>query len=170
MASLEYFNSSHGYYGDRVELDWKLDQNSGSLDVFSVQRREYGETDTALNPFIQIGTVDTSNGIIYYSYTDTKAVPGVMYEYLIEGTKECANEEVKTQNYSYGFCTPTGNIYGRITFDSENGQAVQDAEVRLETTTNIIGKSYHFKGDYFLEVNDSNSLIRKQTACHSSYS
>lgn len=158
VASLEYFNSSHGYYGDRVELDWKLDQNSGSLDVFSVQRREYGETDTALNPFIQIGTVDTSNGIIYYSYTDTKAVPGVMYEYLIEGTKECANEEVKTQNYSYGFCTPTGNIYGRITFDSENGQAVQDAEVRLETTTNIIGKSYHFKGDYFLEVNDSKFL------------
>lgn len=153
VAGLEYFKASHGYYGDRVELDWKLDETqSGSLDVFSVQRREYGVESTVDNPFIQIGTVSTVDGISYYSYTDTKAVPGVTYEYLIEGRKECANEEVRTQNYSYGFCTPTGNIYGRITFDSENGQAVKDAEVRLETSTNIIGRSYRLDNDYYLEV------------------
>lgn len=150
-ASLEYFKSSHGYYGDRVELDWKMDEGSGSLDVFSVQRREQGED----SPFIQIGTVDTSNGIVYYSFTDTKAVPGVMYEYLIEGNKECANDTVKTHDTSYGFCTPTGNVYGRITFDSENGQAVKNVDVRLETTTNIIGQSYRLKNEYFLEVTDT---------------
>lgn len=157
-ASLEYFKSSHGYYGDRVELDWKLEDGSGSLDLFSIQRREYGVTDTIANPFVQIGTVDTSEGVTHYSFTDTKAVPGITYEYLIEGTKECANEEVKTKNYSYGFCTPTGNIYGRVTFDNESGQAVQNAEIRLETKTNIIGKSYRFNKEYYLEVDNLSFL------------
>ncbi len=157
-ASLEYFHASHGYYADRVELDWKLAEGSGSLDLFSIQRREYGSEE----PYVQIGTVDTSNGVRYYSFTDTKAVPGITYEYLIEGTKECGKEEVKTQNYAYGFCTPTGNIYGRVTFDSENGQAVENAEVRLETTSNIIGQSYQFNGSYYLAVNNTNFLAEEQ--------
>lgn len=155
VASLEYFRASHGYYGDRVELDWKLEDNSGSLDIFSVQRRVYGEEDTELNPFVQIGTVEASEGIIYYSFTDEKAVPGTTYEYMIEGNKECANEEVKTHDYTYGFSTATGNIYGRITYDSESGQAVYGAEVRLETTANIIGQSYAFNNDYFLQVDNA---------------
>ena len=50
---------------------------------------------------------------------------------MIEGSKECANEEVKTHDYSYGFCTATGNIFGRITFES--GQGVPNVEVSLET-------------------------------------
>ena len=33
VASLEYFKSSKGYFGDRVELDWKVGKGSGSLDV-----------------------------------------------------------------------------------------------------------------------------------------
>ena len=155
VASLEYFRASHGYYGDRVELDWKLEDNSGSLDIFSVQRRVYGEEDTELNPFVQIGTVEASEGIIYYSFTDEKAVPGTTYEYMVEGNKECANEEVKTHDYTYGFSTATGNIYGRITYDSESGQAVYGAEVRLETTANIIGQSYAFNNDYFLQVDNA---------------
>lgn len=163
IASLEYFNASHGYFGDRVELDWKVAEGSGSLDVFSVQRREYGEADKTKNPYVQIATVEALNGIVNYSYTDTKAVPGKVYEYLIEGSKECANEEVKTEDYSYGFTTPTGNIYGRLTFDSENGQAVAGAEVRLETKADISGKSYKFDGKYYLEVNDSSFLQNERT-------
>ena len=163
IASLEYFNASHGYFGDRVELDWKVAEGSGSLDVFSVQRREYGEPDRTKNPYVQIATVEALNGIVNYSYTDTKAVPGKVYEYLIEGSKECANEEVKTEDYSYGFTTPTGNIYGRLTFDSENGQAVAGAEVRLETKADISGKSYKFDGSYYLEVNDSTFLQNERT-------
>lgn len=156
IASLEYFRASHGYYGDRVELDWKLDDNSGSLNVFSVQRRVYGEEDTDLNPFVQIGTVEATEGIVHYSYIDNRAVPGTVYEYMIEGSKECANEEVKTHDYTYGFCTATGNVYGRITYDNESGQAVNGAEVRLETTANITGKSYVFNKDYFLQVDKQN--------------
>lgn len=163
IASLEYFNASHGYFGDRVELDWKIAEGSGSLDVFSVQRREYGEPDRTKNPYVQIATVEALNGIVNYSYTDTKAVPGKVYEYLIEGSKECANEEVKTEDYSYGFTTPAGNIYGRLTFDSENGQAVAGAEVRLETKADISGKSYKFDGSYYLEVNDSTFLQNERT-------
>ena len=163
IASLEYFNASHGYFGDRVELDWKVAEGSGSLDVFSVQRREYGEADRTKNPYVQIATVEALNGIVNYAYTDTKAVPGKVYEYLIEGSKECANEEVKTEDYSYGFTTPTGNIYGRLTFDSENGQAVAGAEVRLETKADISGKSYAFDGSYYLEVNDSSFLKGERT-------
>ena len=163
IASLEYFNASHGYFGDRVELDWKVAEGSGSLDVFSVQRREYGEADRTKNPYVQIATVEALNGIVNYAYTDTRAVPGKVYEYLIEGSKECANEEVKTEDYSYGFTTPTGNIYGRLTFDSENGQAVAGAEVRLETKADISGKSYKFDGSYYLEVNDSSFLKGERT-------
>lgn len=163
IASLEYFNASHGYFGDRVELDWKVAEGSGSLDVFSVQRREYGEADRTKNPYVQIATVEALNGIVNYAYTDTRAVPGKVYEYLIEGSKECANEEVKTEDYSYGFTTPTGNIYGRLTFDSENGQAVAGAEVRLETKADISGKSYAFDGSYYLEVNDSSFLKGERT-------
>ena len=29
VASLEYFKSSKGYFGDRVELDWEVGQRIG---------------------------------------------------------------------------------------------------------------------------------------------
>ena len=159
VASLEYFKSSKGYFGDRVELDWKVGKGSGSLDVFSVQRREYAGKDNT-EDFVQIGTVEAISGVVNYSYTDTKAVPGKVYEYMIEGSKECANEEVKTHDYSYGFCTATGNIFGRITFES--GQGVPNVEVSLETTADISGKSYRMTGEYYLEVNDSTFLKNKK--------
>lgn len=152
IASLASFTASHGYFGDRVELHWTLSENSGSLDVFSVQRREYGGLD---EEYVQIGTVEAVGGIVNYSFIDERAVPGTLYEYMIEGTKECANEDVRTTDRTNGFAAATGTVYGRITFQNENGQGVNDAEVRLETTADIYGKSYAFNNDYYLQVDNS---------------
>lgn len=152
IASLASFTASHGYFGDRVELHWTLSENSGSLDVFSVQRREYGGLD---EKYVQIGTVEAVGGIVNYSFIDERAVPGTLYEYMIEGTKECANEDVRTTDRTNGFAAATGTVYGRITFQNENGQGVNDAEVRLETTADIYGKSYAFNNDYYLQVDNS---------------
>ena len=161
VAGLSSFEASHGYFGDRVELSWTLSEEGGSLDVFSIQRREKKENGES--KFLQIATVEGISGIVSYSYTDTRAVPGKVYEYLIEGSKECADQEVKTKKFTHGFSTPTGNVYGRLTFTSENGQAVNNAEVRLETKANIIGKSYKFGGQYHLAV-ANDSLLSAQKA------
>lgn len=61
-----------------------------------------------------------------------------------------------------GFRTPTGDIYGRVTF--ENGQAVAGAKVTAEPTegSGVPGKSYVFSGTSKLTV-DNESLLKDAT-------
>src|SRR3546814_1781216 len=86
---------------------------------------------------------------------DTKGIPGIYYEYMVVGAVNCGNvtRYSKDTLYAVGFRSPTGTIYGRITY--ENGQAVENVAVRLESANNSrLGQSVYLNGSSqsFLKV------------------
>ncbi len=148
-------NASKGYFSDRTEISWETD--GVVVDLFSIKSRIYGSNAA----FEQIDQVFGSNASKYYQYNDVKCNPGEIYEYQIIGLVQCAGETKSTDTlYTYGFRTPTGNIYGRVTF--ENGQAVENVEVRLESEDGVMGKSMELTMPQFATI-DSNSFLESQT-------
>lgn len=159
MGSVTSFTASKGYYIERVALEWETDGKS--IDLFSIRAREYGSNDD----WKQIDQVEANVASTTYRYDDTKSVPGVIYEYQVVAVAACGGENVQMpyEKNEIGFRTPTGDIYGRVTF--ENGQAVPDVEVRAEITegSGISGKAYLFDGDDNLTVANT-SLLKNATA------
>ena len=137
QGNLESITVSKGYFSERVEVEWTSD--GGTINEFVVLRREHGTSDE----FKQVGKVEGSVATTYYKYDDTYAVPGVIYDYKIMGIIRCADELLYTSSTeSVGFRTPTGDIYGRVTFD--NGQAVEGVEINVVTEENMDSKSLEF--------------------------
>lgn len=151
--------ASKGYYSDRVSLEWEIE--GGSVDEFSIRAREYGSN----GDWKQIEQIDANVASTSYQYSDTKAVPGVIYEYQIVAVKNCGggNDQIPYEGEIIGFRTPTGDIYGRVTF--ENGQAVAGVEVRAEIAEGegITGKAYVADGNDQLKI-DNARLLQEATA------
>lgn len=151
--------ASKGYYSDRVSLEWEIE--GGSVDQFSIRAREYGSN----GDWKQIEQIYANVASTSYQYSDTKAVPGVIYEYQIVAVKNCGggNDQIPYEGEIIGFRTPTGDIYGRVTF--ENGQAVADVEVRAEIAEGegITGKAYVADGNDQLKI-DNGRLLQEATA------
>lgn len=148
-------NASKGYYSDRTEISWETD--GLPVNIFAVKSRIYQSG----SAFKQIDQVQGSNASTLYQYNDEICNPGEIYEYQIIGIVECADKIVSTDTlYAFGFRTPTGDIYGRVTFD--NGQAEEGVEVILESSDGIIGKSMSLNSDKFATV-DNTSLFETNT-------
>lgn len=151
--------ASKGYYSDRVSLEWEID--GGAVDMFSIRAREYGSGDE----WTQIDQIEANVASTKYQYSDTKSVPGVIYEYQVVAVKACGggNDQIPYEGEVIGFRTPTGDIYGRVTF--ENGQAVPDVEVRAEVAEGegITGKAYVADGNDRLTI-DNARLLQEATA------
>ena len=153
MGEITKVNASKGYYSDHIALEWETDGKT--IEVFSIQSRIYGSG----NEFKQIDQMPGNAVSTIYQYSDIKSVPGILYEYRIVAITNCGNgAQGKESDTFVGFRTPTGDIYGRITF--ENGQAVNDVEVRAEVSegAGITGKSYHFNAMDNLSVTNTDLL------------
>lgn len=151
LGEITYINASKGYYSDRVQVDWEI--TDGSAETFSIKRRPYGSGQN----FKQIDTKDGSDANSEYQYVDLTVEPGQIYEYQIVGLTSCANGTLEVNSQvAYGFRTPTGDIYGRITF--ENGQAVEDVEVVLESRDAAVGKSLLLGSGNTAQIKASNFL------------
>ncbi|HSU49949.1 MAG TPA: LamG domain-containing protein, partial [Segetibacter sp.] len=149
IGSLVTLEVSKGYFPDRTELRWST---SGAFDNFIVKRAVYGTTN-----FVQVATVPGA-GTSEYQTDDGKGTPGVYYTYQVIGVVKCNNTNVfsKETLTGIGFRTPTGNIYGRITYD--NGQAVEDVAVRLQSSDQVqLGKSIYLNGttDSYLKLDST---------------
>ena len=159
MGYIKTVTASKGYYSDRVSLEWEIE--GGVVDQFSIRAREYGSN----GDWKQIEQISANVASTSYQYSDTKAVPGVIYEYQIVAVKNCGggNDQVPYEGEIIGFRTPTGNIYGRVTF--ENGQAVAGVEVRAEMAEGegIAGKAYVVDSNDYLKI-DNARLLQEATA------
>jgi len=148
-------NSSKGYFSERTEVFWETDGKP--IDFFTVKSRIY---QSGLE-FKQIDQVLGASGSKLYQYNDEQSSPGEIYEYQIIGIIQCADVTVSTDTlYTYGFRTPTGDIYGRVTF--EDGQAEENVEVRLETDDGIMGKSMNLTGGQVATI-DNISILETNT-------
>ena len=137
MGYLLNANASKGYYSDRVELDW---ETTGTYDKFSIFRKLHGTSDVN---YKVVKTIDGTSVLTTYKDYDDTAEPGKVYDYKIEGSLQCSDSVIQSNPvYAVGFRTPTGDIYGRVTF--ENGQAEDSVEVYLESDLQTMGKSLYF--------------------------
>ncbi|MBN1462146.1 MAG: T9SS type A sorting domain-containing protein [Paludibacteraceae bacterium] len=149
FGNITALTASKGYFSDRVELEWNL--VDGAAETFSIQRRLYGSTEE----FKQLDTKPAFESSHQYSYTDVTSTPGVLYEYRIAGMTSCATGLSTVYSPpTVGFRTPTGDIYGRVTF--ENGQAEEGVEINVTTEEDILSQSVAFT------ANDS-ALVTKTT-------
>jgi len=150
--------ASKGYYSDRTEINWLT---QGSFDAFAVMRKPYGADDSQ---YKQIGTMQGSEVTNVYLYKDDIGIPGVVYEYLIKGLVNCGGSVIESNTGNpqsdIGFRTPTGDFYGRITFD--NGQAVEGVTVKATTDDLISASSLAFTSGTTASI-DSLSLLQNNT-------
>lgn len=158
IGNLVAFTAGKGYYSDRVELAWS---SKGNFERFVINRKEHGAPDT---DYKQIAVTEGNEAQNDYYYNDVNAVPGVVYDYQIKGQVMCSGNLLESDEVltDVGFRTPTGDIYGRVTFES--GQAVSGAKVSAEPTdgSGVPGKSYVFTGASKLTV-DNDQLLNDAT-------
>lgn len=158
IGNLVAFTAGKGYYSDRVELAWS---SKGNFERFVINRKEHGAPDT---DYKQIAVTEGNEAQNDYYYNDVNAVPGVVYDYQIKGQVMCSGNLLESDEVltDVGFRTPTGDIYGRVTFES--GQAVSGAKVSAEPTdgSGVPGKSYVFSGASNLTV-DNDQLLNDAT-------
>lgn len=158
IGNLVAFTAGKGYYSDRVELAWS---SKGNFERFVINRKEHGAPDT---DYKQIAVTEGNEAQNDYYYNDVNAVPGVVYDYQIKGQVMCSGNLLESDEVltDVGFRTPTGDIYGRVTFES--GQAVSGAKVSAEATdgSGVPGKSYVFTGASKLTV-DNDLLLNDAT-------
>lgn len=158
IGNLVAFTAGKGYYSDRVELAWS---SKGNFERFVINRKEHSAPDT---DYKQIAVTEGNEAQNDYYYNDVNAVPGVVYDYQIKGQVMCSGNLLESDEVltDVGFRTPTGDIYGRVTFES--GQAVSGAKVSAEPTdgSGVPGKSYVFSGASNLTV-DNDLLLNDAT-------
>ena len=158
IGNLVTFTAGKGYYSDRVELAWS---SKGNFERFVINRKEHGAPDT---DYKQIAVTEGNEAQNDYYYNDVNAVPGIVYDYRIKGQVMCSGNLLESDEVltDVGFRTPTGDVYGRVTFES--GQAVSGAKVSAEPTegSGVPGKSYVFTGASKLTV-DNDSLLKDAT-------
>lgn len=137
QGSLLWADGSKGYYSERIELDW---ETTGTYDQFAIFRRVHNGSDTTFNA---LKTIDGASVLTHYREYDDMAEAGVVYDYKIVGLLKCADDLIESNAvYATGFRTPTGDIYGRVTYD--NGQAEDSVEVYLSSNYNSFGNSLLF--------------------------
>ncbi|MDR2962842.1 MAG: T9SS type A sorting domain-containing protein [Bacteroidales bacterium] len=158
IGSVESVTASKGYFSDRAEINWTT---TGVFDEFSILRKTYGTTEA----YKQIATMNGSAVNNNYTYKDDTGLPGVIYEYRVKGLLSCAGEtmegNVGNPKTDIGFRTPTGDFYGRITF--ENGQAEEYVEVNATTEDAIPAKSLKFIAGAEAFITNTN-LLKDNTA------
>jgi hypothetical protein len=151
LGTVPVIRASKGYFSDRVELEWEL--SDGAIETFAITRRLCGSMDE----FKQIDTQASYEASKAYTYSDVTGIPGQLYEYRITGLTNCADGVHETySSVTIGFRTPTGDIYGRVTF--ENGQAVENVEINVETEENIRSKSLAFTSGSFASISNKDLL------------
>lgn len=139
IGTITNLMASKGYFPDRTTLQW---HSKGQFDNYIVKRKVYGSSDD----FIQIANIAGSSTSDLQT-DDSKGAPGVYYQYMVVGAVNCNNEVKYSQDtlYAIGFRSPTGNIYGRVTY--ENGQSVENVAVRLQNNDDTrLGQSIYLNG------------------------
>ena len=142
-----------GYYPSKTSISWAC---IGLLDEFVILRKIYGSTDAPRQIISLDAKTSTSSGASRdYEVEDQTGDPGVVYEYTVRGMLSCAGNNSQSNDITgIGFRTPTGTVYGRITYSG--GQVVQNVDVLASSDDiNSQGSSFYFNGsDAYLKATD----------------
>ena len=134
---------SKGFYSNRVELSWSVDNNENFLNGYKIFRRVLGsEEDSTV-----IASLNSGSNI----YIDNLVDAGVLYQYYIIGESQCEQATLYTNVDSVvGFRSPFGTITGQVAY--AGGIAVENVKITAESTADILGKSLEFDGASSLTI------------------
>ncbi len=140
-----------GYQSDFVQLNWTVENNSGSLVKQNIYRRPLGDASAPQ----QIATV----GAGIRQYRDFDVESNVLHEYFLEGEGTCGSDPLLTNRISdVGYRAPFGLVSGRVEY--EGGISVKDCKITIENSAGLNpNKSIYFDGDkdFFLLVDNNNA-------------
>jgi hypothetical protein len=141
--------ASKGFYSNRVELTWTVDNNEQALNAYKIYRKELGSTeDSSL-----IASPNSGSNIAIDYLVDA----GKLYQYTIVAETQCD----KTTLYSnpataIGFRSPFGTITGNISYSG--GIAVRGAKISASSTSQIFGNSVSLSAADTIKIQHQNSL------------
>jgi hypothetical protein len=149
-----------GYQSDYVQLNWAVENNSGSIVKQNIYRRPLGDASAPQ----QIATV----GAGIRQYRDFDVESNVLHEYFLEGEGTCGSSPLLTNRISdVGYRAPFGLVSGRVEY--EGGISVKDCKITVENSAGLNpNKSVYFDGDkdFFIFVDNdgdqstvNNSLV-----------
>lgn len=134
---------SKGYYSNRVELNWTVENNANFLSGYNIYRKPLISEDDS----ILIASVNSGNNI----YIDNFADAGMLYEYTIIAQTQCETSTVYSNpSQSVGFRSPFGTVTGNVTYTG--GIAVEGVRISAESTSQINGNSLVLDGTQQVSV------------------
>ncbi|MFT4968774.1 MAG: hypothetical protein ACI9O4_000507 [Chitinophagales bacterium] len=141
--------SSKGYYSDRVEVSWQVDQNDNFIEYFKIYRKIAGSLDDS------IVLITLSNGSNIHN--DFLALAGVLYEYTIVAESPCNQGTIYSNAVSsIGFRTTFGTVSGQVSYTG--GVAVKNIKIEGNSSSGTTGNALNFNGSSSLSIPHANSL------------
>jgi hypothetical protein len=149
--------SSKGYFSQRVELAWTVENNQNIINAFKVYRRDLNNQ---AGDFIQIASLNSGSNL----YVDDLVDAAKLYEYAIIGEAQCEQTTVYSDTIrAIGFRTPFGTVTGNVNYSG--GTAVKGVKISAESTAQIEGHSVALDGNSALEVPPHSSLHADAAMC-----
>ena len=165
--------TSKGYFGNLVQLDWKTDENADFVGNYKIYRRVLNST---VAPELQ-ATVDKS----IRSWADNKAIAQTLYEYFVVATADCGLEKITSYEINgvsgslytqlsgqkglatgIGFRLPSAIVTGNVTY--VGGVAVPNVKVVAEKDGVATGNALAFDGvNQTVKINPNQENIAYNT-------
>ncbi|MGB1017673.1 MAG: LamG-like jellyroll fold domain-containing protein [Chitinophagales bacterium] len=141
--------ATKGYYPNRIELTWTVDNNVNNIDGYKIYRRVLGSSlDSILITSQNSGT---------NLYQDNLTDAGVLYEYFIVAEAQCEQSTIYSNTTSsIGFRSVTGTIAGQVNY--AGGVAVENVRIEATNSTGAIGSSVLFSGNDSIVVSNNNNF------------
>lgn len=131
------FKGSKGYFSERVELHWTLENNANFINAFKIYRKQLGTDEDS----VLITSTNSGSNI----YIDYLADASVLYKYTIIAETQCENSTIYSNPVeTVGFRSPFGTVTGNVTYTG--GIAVADVRISAESTSQILGNSVELDG------------------------
>jgi hypothetical protein len=142
--------AAKGFFSERVELGWTVENNVNIINAFKVYRRDLSNQG---EDFIQIASLNSGSNL----YVDDLVDAAKLYEYAIVGEAQCEQTTVYSDTIKgIGFRTPFGTITGNVTYSG--GTAVGGVKISAASTAQIEGHSVELDGNSTLEIAYKSSL------------
>ena len=146
----EGFTVSKGYFSDRVELNWRVYNNSDRITGFEIYRTEDMNSETPIWGEAIRNLSATAN-----SFTDETTEGGKLYRYKLKALGVVNNDpDILYDTYieGVGYRNPTGIITGNVSY--EGGNPVKDVTIAAVPDggfTNL-GSALSIPNDGFLTI------------------
>lgn len=149
------YRQSKGFYGDRVDISWKIAANGQNFDRFMLKRKVYGSTE---NYTTLAAAIEKRRNVLDYQYTDANVAPGTVYEYLLEGYVTCDTiESLVASQSGAGFALAYGTVSGQVLY--ENGQAVQDVVIDMSGEDTNRGNSLELQPEGYAVLDNAQAVF-----------